>query len=455
MRTYRDLLRSAGLRFALLYTLAFMVSVGAIGWLTVLAVTDALERQAQRGVDNEARALVDEFNAGGRQDLEAALTGRFANPLTHTRYVLIGADGHVLLGDAALLPYTRDPAGPAASRSDVPLTAARKLGDGSIVLVADDLTDVRDVEAVVTRAFLTALAAAGLLGLGTALLLSSALLHRLDAITRTAEAVVAGDLTQRIARTGSQDEFDRLAATLNRMLDRIGGLMVNLRQVSTDIAHDLRTPLSRLRQGLEATSHRATTAGDYRVAVEHAVEETDRILDIFSALLRIAQIEATTLRKSFRPVSLSELFHTVADAYAAPASDSGRTLVARIVEDAWVQADHDLLAQLFVNLVENALQHTPPGSTVGLELDVRGGSVLAAVRDDGLGVPASEREKVLRRFYRLERSRSGPGNGLGLSLAAAVAELHGGRLTLSDAQPGLRVSVTFPVALPIGEGVAG
>ncbi|WP_331299218.1 HAMP domain-containing sensor histidine kinase [Methylobacterium oryzae] len=420
-----------------------MITVGVIGWVTVLAVSSALERQAQRGVENEVSALVDEFNAGGRPDLEAALTGRFANPLIHTRYVLIGTDGAALLGDATLLPYGRDPADPWVAPAGGPRAAARTLGDGSRVVVVDDLVGVRDVEAVVTRAFLTALAMAGALGLGTGILLAGALLRRLDAVTRTAEAVVAGDMTQRIARTGSGDEFDRLAATLNRMLDRIDGLMVNLRQVSTDIAHDLRTPLSRLRQNLEATNRRAVSVEVYKAAVEQAVEETDRILDIFSALLRIAQIEASTLRKGFRPINLSELFHTLADAYAAPAGDGGRTLTALITADVWVQADQDLLAQLFVNLVENALLHTPQGSTISLQLDVSGSVVVAAVCDDGPGIPIAEREKVLRRFYRLERSRSGLGNGLGLSLAAAVAELHGGRLTLSDAEPGLQVSVTF------------
>lgn len=420
-----------------------MVTVGVIGWITVVAVSGALERQVQRAVENEASALVDEFNAGGRQDLEAAMAGRFANPLTHTRYVLIGVDGQALLGDATLLSYGREPGGSGAPQGNGPRTAARTLSDGSRVVVADDLADVRDVEALIKRAFLIALAFAGALGLGTGILLSRALLRRLDAITRTAEAVVAGDLTKRITRTGSKDEFDRLASTLNRMLDRIDGLMVNLRQVSTDIAHDLRTPLSRLRQNLEATNRRAATPDDYRLAVEQAVEETDKILDIFSALLRIAQIEAATLRKGFRPTNLSELFQTVADAYAAPASDGGRTLAARVAEDVWVDADQDLLTQMFVNLVENALLHTPPGSEITLELAVRGSSVVAAVRDDGPGIPAAERDKVLRRFYRLERSRSGPGNGLGLSLAAAVAELHGSRLSISDAQPGLRVSVAL------------
>ena len=445
MWTPREFLRSAGLRFALLYTVAFMISVGVIGWMTVLTVAGALERQAQRGVENEASALVDEFNAGGRQDLEAALAGRFANPSTHTRYAVVEADGRVVLGDRTLLQFGRDPAAAlGTSRGSTPRIASRELGDGSRVMVADDLAEVRAIEAVVTRAFQVALAVAGILGLGTGLLISGALLRRLDTVTRTAEAVVGGDLTQRIARTGSKDEFDRLAATLNRMLDRIDGLMANLRQVSTDIAHDLRTPLSRLRQSLEATRRRATTIEDYQDAVDRAVEETDRILEIFSALLRIAQIEAASLRSGFRRVNLSEILQTVAEAYAAPASDGGRSLTAHILEDVWIDADRDLLAQLFVNLVENALQHTPQGSTISLELKASGHLAVAVIRDDGPGIPPEERENVLRRFYRMERSRTTPGNGLGLSLVAAIADLHGGRVTLSNGQPGLQVRVAFP-----------
>lgn len=454
MRTPRDLLRSAGLRFALLYTAAFMVSVSVIGWLTVLAVASALEEQAQQRTVNEASALVDEFNEGGRRDLEAALAGRFANPLLRTRYAIVEADDRVTYGDANLVPYSRDPPIAAGTAKGDLRIAVRKLGDGSRVVVADDLAEVRAIEAVVRRAFLIALAAACVLGLCTGVLLSGALLRRLAAVTRTAEAVVGGDLTQRIARTGSEDEFDRLAATLNRMLDRINGLLDNLRQVSTDVAHDLRTPLSRLRQGLEAASRRATGIDDYRSAVDQAVEETDRILDIFSALLRIAQIESGSRRPKFRVVNLSETLHTVVDAYAAAAADGDRTLKATIGPDIWIAADRDLLAQLFVNLVENALQHTPQGSTIGLELAAADGFAVAVIRDDGPGIPVPEREKVFRRFYRLERSRTSPGNGLGLSLVAAIAELHGGRVTLADGRPGLRVSAAFPrtgvIALPHG-----
>lgn len=436
--------RSVGLRFALLYTAAFMVSVGAIGWLTVRTVSEALERQTQRQTENEAGALVDEFNDGGRPDLEAALAGRFANRLVHMRYALIEADGRVSLGDASLLPHGRGngPVG-AASPGGGPSTAVRLLGDGSRVVVADDLVGVREIEAVLRRAFLVALATAAGLGLLTGFLHSATLLRHLDSITRTAEAVVEGDLTRRITQTGSGDEFDRLAATLNRMLDRIGSLLDNLRQVSTDIAHDLRTPLSRLRQGLEMAG-RNPTIDAYRRAVDQAIEETDGILDIFSALLRIAQIEARVRQAAFRPLDLSALLLSVGETYLVAAADGGRSFETDIAAGVRVQGDRDLLLQLVVNLIENALQHTPPGSTIRLGLAMLDGRPEIAVRDDGPGIPSSERDNVFRRFYRLERSRTGPGSGLGLSLVAAIADLHGCQVTLADGKPGLRVSVTFP-----------
>lgn len=440
------LLRGAGFRLALLYTLAFMVSVAGIGWLTRGAVTEALEAQARDRLETEAGALVDEFNHGGRPDLDAALAGRFADPRVPHRYALIEADGRVGAGDPALARLAEPETRSALAASGDLASTVRRLGDGSRLVVADPRAVVRAVEDVLWRAFLVALAAAALLGLGTGLLLSRMLLTRLDAVTRTAEAVVGGDLAHRIPTDGSGDEFDRLAGTLNRMLDRIGGLLDNLRQVSSDVAHDLRTPLSRLRQGLEAADRSATTVEACRAAVTRAIGETDVILDIFSALLRIAQIEAGARRAAFRPIDLAALLERVAEAYAAPAEAGGRRLDTRIAPGLAIAGDADLLVQLFANLVENGIRHTPPGTRMVLALEATEGALTARFDDDGPGIPEAERERVFRRFYQLDRSRGGHGHGLGLSLVAAVADLHGGRITLGDNRPGLRVALTFPGA---------
>ncbi|WP_407526288.1 HAMP domain-containing sensor histidine kinase [Methylobacterium oryzisoli] len=439
MTPLRRLLLGSGFRLTLMYTAAFMVSVAGIGWLTRASVHGAMETQARQRIEIEADALVDEFNHGGRVDLDAALAGRFTNPSVYYRYAVLDAAGRVDQRDPRL--------GPAHSGGEaVPpglIHAVRILADGSRIIVADDLAEERAIEDILLQAFLVALGTAALLGLGTGLLLSGFLLRRLDAITRTAEAVVAGDLGHRIAMNGSGDEFDRLAATLNRMLDRIGGLLDNLRQVSSDIAHDLRTPLSRLRQGLESVDRRGATVDAYRGAVTRAITETDVILDIFSALLRIAQVEGGARRAAFRVVDLSSLLHTVADAYVAPVEESGRTLTAQIERDVLIYGDHDLLTQLFSNVIENGIQHTPVRSNLNCVLRVKD-KIEIIIQDDGPGIPADQRSKVFQRFYQLEKSRVRGGHGLGLSLVAAIVDLHSGSIVLADNDPGLQIIITFP-----------
>jgi signal transduction histidine kinase len=220
--------------------------------------------------------------------------------------------------------------------------------------------------------------------------------------------------------------------------------MENLRQVSNDIAHDLRTPLTRLRQDLEEAQKRDLTAADLKRVIESAVGEADVLLETFSALLRIAQIEAGTRRSAFRPVDLSDVMRTVADAYAPAVEESGRALISEIADAVQVNGDRGLLSQLFVNLVENALHHTQPGTAITLRLARDPVGVVAEVADTGPGIPPDERAKVLRRFYRLERSRTTPGSGLGLSTVAAIVELHHATIELRDNKPGLRVVIRFP-----------
>jgi signal transduction histidine kinase len=219
-----------------------------------------------------------------------------------------------------------------------------------------------------------------------------------------------------------------------------------LRQVSSDIAHDLRTPLTHLRQRLERTQHESQTIEDYSAAVTMALADSDELLSIFTALLRISQIEAGTRAAQFGSVSLSDLGRRVFDMYQVVAQDMGHTLGQRIQPNVIIQGDHELLLQLLVNLIENALRHTPVGTRVEVVVGESRGRPLLEVRDTGRGVPACERDKVLRRFYRLADGRVQAGNGLGLALVSAIASLHGAKLTLSDNAPGLTVSLEFPPA---------
>jgi signal transduction histidine kinase len=229
------------------------------------------------------------------------------------------------------------------------------------------------------------------------------------------------------------------------MLDRISELMDSLRQVSADIAHDLKTPLTRLRRGLEAAQTRVQSTDEYSANIESAIVHVDEILATFSALLRIAQIEAGTRRIGFRDVDLSAIFVTVAQAFTPAAEDSGKCLRCDISPNIRFWGDFELLTQMMANIIENAVTHTPKGVHISVRLSREDDTIVGVVSDDGLGVPSEECERLFQRFYRSERSRSTPGNGLGLSLVKAVADLHSIRLDVRGANPGLEVYMRFPV----------
>lgn len=323
---------------------------------------------------------------------------------------------------------------------------AKELPGGVVIAVGDALRRVHDAEEAVLGAFAWAIGATVVLGAAGGVWLSQLFLRRVDAISRTAEAIIAGDLSQRIPVRGTGDDLDYLAGTLNRMLDRIGALMESARQASNNIAHDLRTPLSHLGQRLEDARAHATTVADYQQALDGARQQIDALLTTFASLLRIAEVEAGAQRAAFSYVDLSAIAETVAEAFTPAAEEQGDELTGAITPGLTVYGDRELLTQMLANLVENALHHTPPGTQVRVLLSTGSAGVALAVEDNGPGIPETERERVLQRFYRLEQSRTTPGSGLGLSLVAAIAELHGASLRLEDARPGLRISVTLPRA---------
>jgi signal transduction histidine kinase len=256
---------------------------------------------------------------------------------------------------------------------------------------------------------------------------------------------MAGDFARRLPEAGTGDELDRLTATINAMLARIEALMAALRQVTNDVAHDLRGPLARLRQRLEGALAAPREPAADAATLEAALSELDQVLATFAAMLRIAQVEAGVRRGAFAPLDLSALVAAVAEAYAPVAEDQGAELVAEVAPGQRITGDAALLRQLLANLIENALAHG--GAAVRIRVRLRPGPVLE-VADDGPGIPPEERAKVLRRFYRLDRSRGTPGTGLGLALVAAVAALHDARLSLGDAGPGLRVTLDLGAADP-------
>ena len=283
------------------------------------------------------------------------------------------------------------------------------------------------------------------------LILSLGFLRQIEAIASAAEAIIGGDMRRRMPLRRGGDELDRLAATLNRMLDRINDLMESLRQVSNDIAHDLRTPLGRLRQGLEEIRRSPRTATEYEQTIDQAIKESDAILETFGALLRIAQIESGARMGGFGVVDLSNLVEYVYETYRPVADDAGMILSMHLQPGIRVEGDRELLAQFLVNLIENAIAHTGAGTEISLSLVRDGACARLRVSDNGPGVPPCELPNIYKRFYRIEGSRTTPGSGLGLSLVDAIANLHHFRLHTAVDGPGLSITAEFK---PLGEGTA-
>jgi signal transduction histidine kinase len=283
-----------------------------------------------------------------------------------------------------------------------------------------------------------AMAAAG------ALVVRSLFLRTLASISATSAAISAGNLTQRVRLSGTGDEFDLLAETINDMLDRIARLMDGVRQVSNAIAHDLRTPITRARARLEEAALHATNVGELRAAIERAVADLDGIAAVFQALLRIAEIEAGSRRSAFAPFDLAPLLADLAELYGAAAEERDLRLETELPSELSSYGDRELIQQAVANLLDNAVKFSPEGGVLRLSAAPVPGGIEIAVADQGPGIPAADRERATERFFRGEAARSTPGSGLGLALVQAVAQLHGGTLRLSDASPGLLAVISLP-----------
>jgi signal transduction histidine kinase len=286
------------------------------------------------------------------------------------------------------------------------------------------------------------------LAIGSAIYLARRTQQKIDVFVTTLEDVNRGQIGRRVPLTGSGDDLDHVAAQINGTLAHLEKLIESVNQASSDIAHDLKKPIGRLRRKLEEALRATGSVADFRSRVEDSLVELDSIVDTFEALLRITQIEAGARKSRFSPLDLVPLLADVADIYEPVAEEAGDRLECTVpaVATARVNGDRELLTQLFANLIENAIRHSPKGTNIGVSLTAQGDRHLAVVWDSGPGVPSAERENVFRRLYRLERERTTPGSGLGLSLVAAIAELHGASVALADNKPGLRVEVAFPKA---------
>jgi signal transduction histidine kinase len=445
--------RTASFKLAALYAVSFAASVIALAGVVYFTATAALDQETRARVRSEAAMLRAEYQLGGLPRMVEAIHDRQrARSTGDLDYSVYGANGRLLFAgntELARKPGWSEMVGP--PDGDEPqgelehlIVFGSELPKGYWLIVGADIGRVAQLGRAILATFGWVLLLTITLAIGGGIALSAAFLSRIDSITRTAEAIIGGDVHRRIPLRGAADDIDRLAATLNRMLDRIGSLMEALRQVSNDIAHDLRTPLGRLRQTLDEVRRGPGSRADYEVALDRAVGETDAILDTFAALLRIAQIEAGTRQSGFRAVDLSELAEGLSQTYAPVAEDAGKRFEASIAAGIAINGDRELLAQMLANVIENAIHHTPDGATIRVTLQPAAHGPLLTVSDTGPGIAEGERSRVFERFYRLERSRTTAGSGLGLSLVAAIADLHDAKVALSDNNPGLVLVIAFP-----------
>lgn len=444
------LFRTSSFRLALLYAGLLTASVLVLFGVTYWFATNYATQDEDNEIGVEFASIQDEAQLSGQARLPAIIDNHLRlRKDVRAIYLLQDSAGQKIIGN---VPAMEPVIGTATLRMRVDGQSRQvrargyRLANGDYLLIGQDTRTLRDMKALIVRAFGVGFLVTLLLALLGGVIVSTTMLKRIDAVSRTARAIVEGDMSQRVPVRGTDDEFDELAASVNAMLNRIDDLMRSMRQVSNDVAHDLRTPLTRLRQRLEHARRRAQTTEELHEALGHSIAQVDSILETFGALLRIAQIEAGGRASEKSAINVSRLLTAIVDDFAPAAEDQGQTLVAEIDKDLSISGDPELLTQMVVNLVDNAIRHSPPGARICIEAKAVGDSLELAVVDNGPGIPPRERENVLRPFYRLEASRTTEGSGLGLSLVAAIAKRHDAKLSLGDNSPGLRVAVLFPAA---------
>ncbi|WP_158818640.1 HAMP domain-containing sensor histidine kinase [Methylocapsa sp. S129] len=489
MTALGKLFRTTAFKLSLAFLVLSAIGAGLVLSVVAWQVQELVDQETASTIDAEAAGLSEQYAQGGIRQLGIIIDGRSREPGSSV-YLLTNFAGQPLAGNVARLPqgvldrpgFVETP----YETVDQPTADRRALAKifllpgGFRLLVGHDLRDRARIGAVMVRALATSLIFLTALGGLGGLFVARRVLHRIDAMSTSARAIMAGDMSQRLAVIGSGDELDRLALNLNEMLGRIDELMAGLREVSDNIAHDLRTPLTRLRNHAEAALRREGDKSDYRAALERTIEESDGLIKVFNALLMIARAEAGTERAGMSEFDIGQAARGIAELYEPFAEEAGVALRIDVEPGLTVVGNRELIGQTIANLLDNALKYgapalphalpslpgpasevgegpsrpdAAPASPTDVTLSVHrvGAEVELAVADHGPGIAAADRTRVLGRFVRLEGARSRPGSGLGLSLAAAVARMHGGAVRLEDNAPGLRFILALPVrprALP-------
>jgi signal transduction histidine kinase len=445
-------LRSSTFRVALICIAGFGAIVVtlflSVYWSTATYVLD----RSDRAIDRDRGVLLAAFAAGGRDGLVAAINKQSALHPDDGVYLLTDASWAPLAGNRKAWPaalsgaagranFDGAEAGSAPAQAVLMRAAFETLSDGSHLLVGTDVSDLGGFVRKIYLALALVLVLIFVLAIAAAVTVTRRTVGRIESINATSRAIMQSGLGERVPLCGSHDEWDQLAENLNFMLDRIGVLMGEVKQATDNVAHDLRTPLTRMRARLENAGGRPREASADQVLITDTMADLDDVLRMFSALTRISQIETSTQTTGFQPVDLVEIGESVADLYDAAAEEKHIDLQVIGQKPMLIAGDRDLLFDALANLVDNAIKHGREAGNVVVRLDRCDDGAVISVADNGPGIPPDEQAHVFRRFYRLERSRCTPGNGLGLSLVAAVARLHDARVELSDNAPGLKVEM--------------
>jgi len=462
------LLRTTAFQLTLVYLLIFVIFAASLLAYFALNTRRLITEQITSRVNTEIAGLSEQYEQGGLRRLVTIIDLRSRRPGS-SLYLLTTSSGEGLAGNVgALQPGALDHAGwleTAYRRLEAPedvehhaLARIVELPGGFRLLVGRDLDERERIYGIISNAGRWSFALVVVLGLAGGFFVSRRVLKRIDAMTDTAHTIMAGDLTGRLPIAGTGDELDRLAGNVNVMLERIEALMRGLKEVSDNIAHDLKTPLTRLRNRCEQALRGARGDADYRAALESTIAESDELIRTFDALLMIARAESGQARDNMSEFDAAEIARDVSELYEPLAEQKGLALKVDAQAAARVRGNRELVSQALANLVDNAIKYAGPearringaAAEIVVRADAEGERITLTVADRGPGIPASDRGRVIERFVRLEQSRSEPGSGLGLSLASAVARLHGGELKLEDNHPGLKSIIALPRAGPTG-----
>jgi signal transduction histidine kinase len=431
-RSAMRLSRTHAFRLAALYFLVFAASVLGLLLFVYWTTANFVERQTEATLDAEIVGLAEQYAQRGLSGLIQIVAARSAGDRGDAMiYLVTDPDGRPLAGNTAAWP----PGAPTHSAA-LSFALERRL------LVGRDISDAAAFRGEVRSTLIWAGLIALCVGLVGGTLMSRKLLHRVEQVNRTSERVMAGNLSDRVPLYGTGDEFDQLSANLNRMLEQIERLMTGMREITDDVAHDLKTPLSRLRTRLERALADKSTDSSQSEAIRAAIDEADRLLSTFNALLSIAELESGAGGSKTEPVDLSEIAYAAAELYEPVAEESGFKLSVTTQAGLKIRGNRHLLSQALANLLDNALKYAGAGE-IDIRVFAQSGLAIVEVADRGPGIPPADREAVLDRFVRLEPSRTTPGNGLGLSLVRAITRRHGGAVVLEDNWPGLRVRLEF------------